>query len=237
MIAAQLSDRSTGTWEVPTSIRRQRKLPPKPEHDPVALARGYKSCEKVALGLAQKLVGEFAPDIVNSAALSMVMRAEDLENPKPIPTDEVEFRKLFLTMVRNMGIDIVRAWNRSDVATASLKMIYEWDPPSGTAVEDPGLSAHAQLAFVFDTLAGELRPSQKQIIDLLLEGFTRAEILKMLKMKPGTYDGLLQAAYASMRTSLLRQLPHLTLKAADWEEFLHGLVSRWKQREAKERPA
>jgi DNA-directed RNA polymerase specialized sigma24 family protein len=233
MIAAQLSDRSTGTWEVSTSIRRQRKLPPKPVHDAVALERGYRACEQVALGYATKLVGEFAPDIVNHAATMLIMRAEDLEDPKPIPTDAVEFRKLFLTIVRTTSIDIVRAWKRSDMMKASLRTIYEWDPPRGMPIEDPGLSAETQLAFVFDTVASELTPRRKEIINLLLEGFTRADIMKMLKISGGTYDGHLQGAYASMRQSLQRQLPDLTVTASDWEGFLLGLVQRWEQRQAK----
>jgi RNA polymerase sigma factor (sigma-70 family) len=190
-------------------------------------------------------------DVVHTAAVRFIESMERPVQPKPFPADDDEFRRRFLHIIRNHGI------NCSEIQVSEAPVHAQW----GT-VPEPIVAGSAtgdrQLDHVFahndggkyDVLAPverrpeddiprlhlilrehlqELPPMQRRVIDeTFFKERKRAAVAASLGISVKTYDCHLQAAYGSLRHLLTQDaLASTEIHRSGWYDLIEELRERY----------
>jgi RNA polymerase sigma factor (sigma-70 family) len=180
---------------------------------------------------ARRMAAHFVPkqdaeDVAHTAAIQFIESLQRPIEPAPFPKSEEEFRRRYLAIIRNHGIDCIR-----DVDSPERPVRSHWgvetEPSVGGrktadrpldhvfARNDSGnYDAPAEdwirpqddvdrLHQILRHAISELPPMQRTIVtEHFLEGRKRAEVARRHGISVKTYDNALQAAFAKLRDEL-----------------------------------
>jgi DNA-directed RNA polymerase specialized sigma24 family protein len=195
-----------------------------------------------------------ADDAVNTAAILFL---EDLQRPgKPakLPATDAEFRRKYLTIVRNHVIDCTRGaakqempihahWSKAPeprvggrkVPDRPLDRIFarndggEYDAPARPVPRDKDTTE--ELDQILRCHLAELPQMQREVVEqTFLQGRKRAEVSSRLAISVNTYDNHLRAAFGTLRHLLSNDAD--TYTEADrtvWYDLIEELRERYEE--------
>jgi RNA polymerase sigma-70 factor (ECF subfamily) len=163
--------------------------------DTAALGELYDRYASIALGTALRVVGDRgeAEDVVHDAFVAVWRKIDRFD------ADRGSLRAWLMTVVRNRGIDRIRARRPGmDLEDADERSLLRTGPnPTWEAALRQASASEVRAAMA------ELPDEQRRAVELAyFEGYTYREVADMTGVPPGTANGRLRLALGKLRDAL-----------------------------------